>query len=64
MYRCKQNIDFTKWIINKKINLNFKLKKRNFKIGYFGSLYKSRGVDLVFELSKIDKKINIMCMVT
>ena len=38
-----------------KNKFKFQIKKRNFKIGYFGSLYKSRGVDLVFELSKIDK---------
>ncbi len=38
-----------------KNKFKFKIAKKNFKIGYFGSLYKSRGVDLVFELSRIDK---------
>ena len=38
-----------------KNKFKFQIKKRNFKIGYFGSLYKSRGVDLVFELSKMNK---------
>ncbi|MDC3036035.1 glycosyltransferase [Candidatus Pelagibacter sp.] len=34
-----------------------KLVKKNFlKIGYFGSLYKSRGLDLIIKLAKIDKK--------
>lgn len=33
----------------------FNLKKKKFKIGYFGSLYKSRGIDLIFKLAKIDK---------
>jgi glycosyltransferase involved in cell wall biosynthesis len=33
------------------------LKKKNFfKIGYFGSLYKSRGLDLIKKLAKIDKE--------
>ena len=31
-------------------------KKKNFNIGYFGSLYKSRGIDLILKLSEIDKK--------
>ena len=39
-----------------KNNFRFNLKKKEFKIGYFGSLYKSRGVDLILKLSKIDKK--------
>jgi glycosyltransferase involved in cell wall biosynthesis len=33
---------------------NFRIKKKNFKIGYFGSLYKSRGFELILKLSKID----------
>ena len=37
-----------------KINFNFKHNKRKFKIGYFGSLYKSRGLNLIYELAKID----------
>ena len=43
-----------------KNNLKFNPKKRKFNIGYFGSLYKSRGIDLILKLSKIDKKINIL----
>ena len=39
-----------------KNNFKFNLKKKEFKIGYFGSLYKSRGIDLILKLSKIDKK--------
>jgi len=35
---------------------SFSRKKNYFKIGYFGSLYKSRGLELVKELAKIDKK--------
>ena len=31
-------------------------KKNFFKIGYFGSLYKSRGLDLIRKLAKIDSK--------
>lgn len=34
-----------------------KCKKKNYlKIGYFGSIYKSRGIDLIIDLSKLDKK--------
>ncbi len=33
---------------------NFRCKKKHFKIGYFGSLYKSRGLDLIIKLAKID----------
>ena len=39
-----------------KNNFKFNLKKKEFKLGYFGSLYKSRGIDLISKLSKIDKK--------
>ena len=39
-----------------KNKFKFNLNKKEFKIGYFGSLYKSRGIDLIFELSKIDKE--------
>ena len=39
-----------------KNNFKFNPKKRKFNIGYFGSLYKSRGIDLILKLSKIDKK--------
>ena len=39
-----------------KMNFNFKYNKKKFNIGYFGSLYKSRGLDLIYELAKIDRK--------
>ena len=42
-------------ITNFSINNSLK-KKRGLNIGYFGSLYKSRGVDLILKLSKIDKE--------
>ena len=32
------------------------LKKKSFKIGYFGSLYRSRGLELIQKLARIDKK--------
>ena len=38
----------------KKIKI-FNKTKKNFNIGYFGSLYKSRGFDLIIKLAKIDK---------
>jgi glycosyltransferase involved in cell wall biosynthesis len=31
------------------------IKKKSFKIGYFGSLYKSRGLELIKKLASIDK---------
>ena len=34
------------------------LKKKKLNIGYFGSLFKSRGVELILDLSKKDKKNN------
>lgn len=39
-----------------KNNFNFSNNKKYFKIGYFGSLYKSRGFDLIYNLARIDKK--------
>lgn len=30
--------------------------KKNYKIGYFGSIYKSRGIDMISRLSMLDKK--------
>lgn len=34
-----------------------KIKNKNsFKIGYFGSIFKSRGIEMIIKLSKIDKK--------
>ena len=38
-----------------KSKFKFANNKKNFKIGYFGSLYKSRGIDIIYNLSKIDK---------
>ena len=33
-----------------------KIKKKSYlKIGYFGSIFKSRGIDLIIELSKLDR---------
>ena len=42
-------------IENKFFNNTLKNKKK-LNIGYFGSLYKSRGVDLILKLSKIDRE--------
>ena len=42
-------------IENKFLN-NFLRNKKRLNIGYFGSLYKSRGVDLILRLSKIDRE--------
>tara|TARA_B100000524_G_C23630411_1_gene362931 strand:+ start:9 stop:1115 length:1107 start_codon:yes stop_codon:yes gene_type:complete len=39
-----------------KIKKNLISHKKSLKIGYFGSLYKSRGLDLIKKLSKLDKK--------
>ena len=38
-----------------KKKFEFRKNKNFFKIGYFGSLFKSRGVDLIRDLAKIDK---------
>ena len=39
-----------------KVEKNFKIKKIiKKKIGYFGSIYHSRGIPLIIKLSKIDK---------
>ena len=36
---------------------NFKINHNNkIKIGYFGSIYKSRGIEMILKLSKLDKK--------
>ena len=35
---------------------SFKEKKNYLKIGYFGTIFKSRGIDLIIKLSSIDKK--------
>ena len=39
-----------------KENYQYKINKKKFKIGYFGSLYKSRGLDLIIKLALIDPK--------
>ncbi len=39
-------------------NFKFRFNKKKLNIGYFGSLYKSRGFDLIKNLSKIDNKNN------
>ena len=59
-YLNKKYIDENKTLLlpsGSSIKNNFRFNlKAEFKIGYFGSLYKSRGVDLILKLSKIDKK--------
>ena len=39
-----------------KENYQYKINKKKFNIGYFGSLYKSRGLDLIIKLASIDSK--------
>ena len=39
-----------------KKKFEFSTKKKFFKIGYFGSLFRSRGLDLIKNLAKIDKQ--------
>jgi glycosyltransferase involved in cell wall biosynthesis len=41
-----------------KENYKYKLNKKKLNIGYFGSLYKSRGLDLIIKLAMIDPKNN------
>tara|TARA_Y200000002_G_C22651199_1_gene651416 strand:- start:92 stop:1195 length:1104 start_codon:yes stop_codon:yes gene_type:complete len=58
-YVKKYNVNKNKILVipsgsSLKINFNFKHNKKKFKIGYFGSLYKSRGLNLIYELAKID----------
>tara|TARA_Y100000768_G_scaffold370014_1_gene335457 strand:+ start:48 stop:818 length:771 start_codon:yes stop_codon:yes gene_type:complete len=38
-----------------KKNFEFSFNKKFFKIGYFGSLFKSRGLNLIKDLAKIDR---------
>ena len=38
-----------------KKSFNFKYNKKKLKIGYFGSVYKSRGIELIIKLAKIDR---------
>ena len=60
-YQKKFNINANKIVVapsgtsieNKFFN-NISKNKKKLNIGYFGSLYKSRGVDLILKLSKID----------
>ena len=62
-YQKKFSIKSNKFIVapsgtsieNKFFNNILHIKKK-LNIGYFGSLYKSRGVDLILKLSKIDKE--------
>tara|TARA_B100001057_G_scaffold500744_1_gene617522 strand:+ start:4620 stop:5735 length:1116 start_codon:yes stop_codon:yes gene_type:complete len=35
-------------------------KKKSLKIGYFGSIFKSRGIDMIIKLSILDKKNNYL----
>lgn len=39
-----------------KKNFTYKIKKKQFKIGYFGALNISRGLNIISNLAKIDKK--------
>ena len=64
-YKDKFNILEKKIIVSpsgtsiKKVLINnLKKNKKRLNIGYFGSLYKSRGVDIILKLSKIDKENN------
>ena len=41
-----------------KENYKYNINKKKFNIGYFGSLYKSRGLDLIVKLAVIDPKNN------
>ena len=41
-----------------KENYKYKMNKKKLNIGYFGSLYKSRGLDLIIKLAMIDPKNN------
>ena len=40
----------------KPIFKKYKTKPKNINIGYFGSIYKSRGIEMIIKLSKIDQK--------
>tara|TARA_B100000965_G_scaffold406762_1_gene448206 strand:+ start:699 stop:1811 length:1113 start_codon:yes stop_codon:yes gene_type:complete len=39
-----------------KSKFNISKKKKYLKIGYFGSIFKSRGIEMILKLSKLDKK--------
>ena len=62
-YKKNFNIDDTKFFVSasgSSIQINsknqFLKKNKRLNIGYFGSLYKSRGIDLILRLSQIDKE--------
>ena len=60
-YLNKKYIDKNKILIlpsgsSLQSKFSYNNKKKNFKIGYFGSLYKSRGIDLILQLARIDKE--------
>jgi len=64
-YEKKFNIEKNKIIvspsgssIDRLLISNFQKNTKKLNIGYFGSLYKSRGVDIILKLSKIDKENN------
>ena len=63
-YIKKYNVDKKKiHVLNSGSSLEFKFKKNNkiskkMNIGYFGSVNKSRGIELIIKLSKLDKKNN------
>ncbi len=61
-YSNEYNIDINKFIISPSGTsitpkfFSFNFSKARLKIGYFGSINKSRGIDLILKLSKIDRK--------
>ena len=64
-YKKKFNIEEKKILvspsgtsINKLLINNSQINYKRLNIGYFGSLYKSRGLDIILKLSKIDKQNN------
>ena len=64
-YKKKFNIEEKKMIVSpsgtsiEKVLINkYQVKNKRLNIGYFGSLYKSRGVDIILKLSKINKENN------
>ena len=56
------NLDEKKFLVSpsgSSLEVKFKFNSnQNLNIGYFGSVYKSRGTDIIINLSKIDKKNN------
>ncbi len=62
-YTSKYSIKSSKIIVipsgsSIKENFKYKINKKKLNIGYFGSLYKSRGLDLIIKLALIDPKNN------